>query len=109
MSRMSRGAAAIVLGGVLVVTTSISAFAIRDSGVGNRGCPGGFGRLTVTMKGSGNTWAPGDWTEFPEWQPDVRYFRVVTDIQSGGSGGGNFRVYANDTYKALSTSCTKVG
>jgi len=90
----------------LVVGAS-SAIAIRDSGVGNKGCSSSqVGKLTVYMNEDGNTWAPGDWSPNPQWNAYKSYYRFVYDWQDSGVGGGYYRAYANGNYTSLAASCS---
>lgn len=88
----------------------------KDSGVQSRACGNQIGYLTVNLKGSGNTWGPGDWNpaSIPNhvsmWHGETSYFRVVTDWQSvGGHGGGSWRAVANDTYSYATAHCSSIG
>lgn len=106
---VQRVGAVAILAMVLTFGVVAPASAIRDSGVGVRSCPGQWGSLEVYQRGSGNSWAPGDWSTSPQWNSHSATYRWIYDHQNAGSGGGQWRVYANDTYGALSTGCRPFG
>lgn len=109
---------AVVAGCVMLVASlgTPNAYAHKDSGVQSWGCGMKFGKLTINLRGSANTAAPGDWNpDLPgnhhhlQWQESVKYFRVVHDHQNEGPGGGRWRVGANDTYSYATPSCSSIG
>lgn len=102
-----RGFATGALVGLMLVSGASNANAIRDSGVGNKGCPASqVGKLTVYMNEDGNTWAPGDWSSNSQWNSYKSYYRYVYDWQDSGVGGGYYRAYANGNYTSLTASCS---
>ncbi|MBC7725811.1 MAG: hypothetical protein H7146_13865 [Burkholderiaceae bacterium] len=98
--------AASVLGG------TAAAHAYTDSGVGSRGCAGQFGQLSVYQQGSGNSWAPGDWTDGwsnSQWNADSSAYRWISDYQYPGTGGGSYRNVTNGDYTTLTAGCSRAG
>lgn len=90
--------------------------AAKDSGVKSWGCGNKFGTLSVNLRGSGNSFAPGDWNpNLPDpyhnakWHSNVRYFRWVSDHQNNFNGGGQWRMVANDTYSSAVPGCSDMG
>lgn len=98
---------------VLAVVGGVSsAHAFEDSGVQVRGCPGQFGKLSAFQKGSGNSWAPGDWTGGfvnGQWSGTSTTYRWIYDSQNTGTGGGQWRNATNGDYTTLSASCSAFG
>ena len=99
--------AVVALGMVLGSAGAASAY--EDSGIGNRGCLGTWGKLTVVQKGSGNSFAPGDYSHAAQWNGDSSVYRTIIDLQSSGTGGGSWRNVTNGDYTSLSTSCSNFG
>lgn len=68
--------------------------------------------LEVYQRGSGNSWAPGDWTASggsPEWHGDTSYYRWLYDYQNSGYGGGQYRNVTNGDYLTLTPTCSAAG
>lgn len=109
MRKRTLTAAAAALGLVLTLGMGGAAYAYTDSGVGSYGCVGKYGKLTVRQLGSGNSWAPGDWSAYPQWNGNSAVYRWVYDSQNPGSGGGYWRVATNGDYSSATPSCTTAG
>lgn len=108
MKKIQTAALGVALVAALTVGGAGAAFAYSDSGVHSKACPK-WGRLDVYQKGSGNTWAPGDWSTSPQWNPTSTSYRWITDIQSSGTGGGNWRASTNGDITTATPSCSNVG
>lgn len=93
----------------MVLRSAGAASAAQDSGVGSRGCPGNWGKLSVYQKGSGNSFAPGDYSHSAQWNGVTTYYRWINDFQTSGTGGGYWRNATNGDYTSLSTSCSNFG
>lgn len=93
----------------MVLGSAGAASAYEDSGVGNRGCPGNWGTLSIYQKGSGNSFAPGDYSHAAQWNGATTYYRWISDYQTSGTGGGYWRNVTNGDYTSLSTGCSNVG
>lgn len=99
----------ILITAAFVVGASPAAFAVKDSGVQSKGCSAStFGRLTVSMRGDGNLWAPGDWSARPVWKDSGGSFRTQI-AQNAYTRGGYWRAYVNDTYTSATPSCVSAG
>lgn len=84
--------------------------ATKDSGVHSYGCGSNYGKLSIYQRGSGNSWAPGDWGPgYSQWNGNSSSYRWVYDLQDGGYGGGTWRVAANDTYSTVTPGCSAFG
>lgn len=102
---MRKAPATLVIAAVLALAFPSAAYAVRDSGVQSRGCSGTtFGGISVYMRGSGNLWAPGDWSHRPAWRDSGNVYRTQTS-RSTSTGGGYWRAYVNDWYTSVSTGC----
>lgn len=106
MNQKKNLVASIVLGLTLTLGTGGAAFAYKDSGVSSHACGSQYGLLKVHQKGSGNSWAPGDWSGYPEWHGTSSYYRWVNDYQDVGYGGGYWRVATNGNYDSLVSTCS---
>lgn len=101
---------AVVLSLMIAIGGVGEAQAAKDSGVGDRQCPSGFGRLAARQLGSGNSFAPGDYSHSPQWNPDSSSYRWIYDYQDGFSGGGGrWRIATNGDYLDLSVGCSPHG
>lgn len=109
---MKKRTMAAILAGVMLASTvgiSSAAYAYKDSSVQMKACGTQFGKLSIYQKGSGNSWAPGDWDNFSMWHPTSSTYRWVYDYQSSGTGGGGWRNVANDNYTSISAGCSVYG
>ncbi len=86
-----------------------AANAATDSGIHSKGCAGQWGKLTVYQEGSGNSFAPGDYSSSAQWNPDSASYRYIYDLQNNGSGGGSYRNVTNGNYTSLTASCSAAG
>jgi hypothetical protein len=112
MTKTRKTFLALFLAGALTVAGPAAAMAYKDSGVGTRASGSSWGKLQAYQRGSGNSWAPGDWRDgytYSQWNGESVGYRWIYDSQNAGYGGGSWRVVASDTYSSLSTSCTSVG
>jgi hypothetical protein len=111
-SRLRSKVTGLAAGIALTVAMAGPASAAADSGIRHHPCPNNnTGVITLQLRGTGNTWGPGDWQTgggYPEWQNTGGVYRTITD---GGrmTGGGYYRVVANDTYRNLVPSCRLTG
>jgi len=102
---MRKTIAVFAAAGMLTLGIPATAHAVRDSGVQTRSCSGTtFGGVSTYMRGSGNLWAPGDWDHRPAWRDSGSVYKTQSS-RSNRTGGGSWRVYANDTYSSVSTGC----
>lgn len=110
-SRKSVVVAAIVAGVIVSVGGAGVAQAAEDSGVGLKTCSSTYyGKLSAYQQGSGNSWAPGDWTGgYSQWHSDTSYYRWIYDYQNYGGGGGYWRNATNGDYTSLTPSCSVAG
>ena len=92
-----------------VLALAQPASALMDSGVKYKGCGSNqSGYITLNLRGTANTWGPGDWDRFPTWRDTSGWWRPLID-GGGGYQGGNYRVYANDAYNSLAAHCSTTG
>jgi len=95
----------------LALGVGAAAYAATDSGVQTKHCSSGYwGYLTVRQVGASATFAPGDWSSYRQYNPDVATAHFVYDTASY-SGGGQWRVTsdAGDSYSSATTSCKNFG
>lgn len=112
MKKRWMSTAAVLAARGLVVAGGGAAMAYKDSGVGTRGCPGKYGVLQAMQTGTGNSWAPGDWTGgFYNGQHNVRgsTYSLVVDHQNVGNSGGKYRIVTDRDYSSLRVSCSLAG
>ncbi|MEO5533851.1 MAG: hypothetical protein ABIR17_01810 [Pseudolysinimonas sp.] len=109
MKKKTVAAAAVCLTFAAVLGLAGAAQAATDSGVHSYSCGGQFGKLSVYQLGSGNSWAPGDWSTSPQWNPTSSVYRWIYDTQNAGSGGGNWRNVTNGNYTTASPGCSPGG
>lgn len=109
LSVLRKSGVAAAIAALIVLGGATSASAEEVSGIGYKACPGGWGKLTAWQKGSGNSWAPGDYSAYPLRHGDTSYYRTIVDYQSPGSQGGSWRVATNGDYTTITPSCTNFG
>lgn len=95
---------------MVVLGSAGAAHAVKDIGVKSQTCSGGyFGKLSVYQRGSGNMFAPGNDDSAPKWHSSSSTYRWIYDSESTGTGGGSWRVVANDTYMTSTPGCSNFG
>lgn len=109
MKKKTMTASVIVTSAVLVLGFSGVASAYIDSGVNSHACGSKYGLLTIKQKGSGNSWGPGDWSAYPQWNGNSTNYRIIHDYQDIGYGGGYWRETTNGDYLYATPSCTSAG
>ncbi|MBX3104447.1 MAG: hypothetical protein IT191_01195 [Microbacteriaceae bacterium] len=109
MKRSKLLAIATLIGVAITLGTGGLAFAYEDSGIGSHACGSQYGLLKVVQQGSGNSWAPGDWSGSPQWNTYTSYFRTIYDYESSGYGGGYWRLTTNGQYSSITPKCTPNG
>lgn len=106
MRKQTIAASAVAVSLVLTPGIGGAAYAYQDSGVHSYGCGSQYGKLSVYQQGSGNSWAPGDWSAYSQWNGNTTNYRWVYDYENPGSGGGYWRVATNATYPTATPSCS---
>lgn len=95
----------------LLLTMAVGAApaaAYRDSGTRNYSCAGTFGQLSFYQLGSGNSFAPGDYSTYPQWNPESSIYRWLFD-SAVFTGGGQWRLATNGNYTSVTPSCSSAG
>lgn len=108
----ARAAVTCVVAMLVTTLTAGPSLALKDSGVQYKPCPNNnTGIVSMEFRGTGNTWGPGDWSSgvnYPMWRDTGGAYRAISDA-GRTQGGGYWRIYANDTYRNLGTSCRVTG